>query len=70
MNNHECQKLYRLATLEIDEKKIPERIFDARGAVQKRLQALDLGSNHHAEKRRLDGMLRTLSVLEAESQKR
>src|ERR1700722_18515443 len=43
MNNHECQKLYRLATLEIDEKKIPERIVDARGSRCPRDKKFGLG---------------------------
>lgn len=62
------EEFYRLAAIEVDGKKMPDRIAAARTAVRDRLQDLEHSSNHHAEKRRLNGTLRILNVLETEAQ--
>ena len=56
-----------LAAVEVDGKKVPERVTAVRDAVQGRLQDLEQSSDHHAEKDHLKATLTHLDVLLAES---
>ena len=67
MNNDKWQELYLLATMEVDGKKMPERIATVRKAIRGRLQDLAQSSDHHAEKQTMETTLKSLDTLEAES---
>ena len=66
MNNREWEKLYLLAAIEVDGKKIHARIGLAREAIRERLQALEK-NKHRAEREQLQLTLTRLDVLQAES---
>lgn len=70
MNNSEdWEQLYLLAAVEVNGKKMPERVSAVRHAIQARLQDLAQSSNHHEERHKLWRTLRRLDVLEADAQK-
>ena len=59
------EEIYRSATLEVDPKKMPVSIADARRAIQERLSASP--DIDQMERDRLEQALRSLAVLENES---
>jgi hypothetical protein len=61
-------ELYLKAVLEANEHKMPERISATRGAISRRLEALELDPNHYAERQQIETALRALSLLEVETQ--
>ena len=67
MNNREWERLYLLAAIEVDGKKIHARIVLAREAIRERLQALKQKNKHRAEREQLQLTLTRLDVLQAES---
>ena len=70
MNTREKWKqLYLLAAVEVDGKKMRERIAAVREAIQARLQDLAQSSDPHEERQNLGRTLRKLDVLEADAQK-
>ena len=68
MNNEDWEEDYRFAVLEVDGRKMPERISAARDAIRGRLQEMEGDSDHHEERGRLERALNALKVLTNESQ--
>ena len=68
MNNEGWEEVYRFAVLEVDGRKMPERISAARDAIRGRLRDLQGDSDHHEERDRLEYALNALKVLTTESQ--
>lgn len=66
--SNEWEKIYVLAALEVDRKKMVERLFAARQAIIERFYDLEHKIDHHAESKRLDIALKNLNALEAESE--
>ena len=64
---HKWEEFYRLAALEVDGKKMPERVAAARETIRERLDALSRNGNHHEDRRRLTNALKTLDVLETDA---
>jgi hypothetical protein len=58
---------YLRAALEIDGRKMPERIVAAREAVGGRLKDLENNSDHHAERHEMQSALAALTNLEDET---
>ena len=63
----EWREPYQQALLELDQKKLSERIAAAETAVSNRLRALAGDSNHHAERQAIDDALSSLRVLKRNS---
>ena len=63
------EQLYLRAAVEVDGKKMPQRIAAVRDAIQARLQNLAQSSDHHEERQDLTRTLRKLDDLEADAQK-
>ena len=68
MNHENWKEFYRLAALEVDGGKMPERNSAAREAIAGRLQQMDGASDHRGERNRLEHALNALKVLTTESQ--
>lgn len=68
MNNENWEQVYRLAVLEVDGQKMPERISAARQSIAERLRAIEGDTDHHGERERIDEALRALKRLTTESQ--
>lgn len=68
MSNQNWEEFYRFAVLEVDGRKMPERISAAREQIAKRLREMDGDSDHHEERGRLEHALNALEVLKSESQ--
>lgn len=68
MNNENWEEVYRLAVLEVDGRKMPERISAASDAIRGRLREMEGDSNHHGERGRLEHAVNALKVLAAEAQ--
>jgi hypothetical protein len=51
MNNQNWREVYRLAVLEVDGQKMPERISTARNAIMGRLREIEGDSSDHREER-------------------
>ena len=69
MNNHKWEQLYLLAAVEVDGKKMPDRIVAVREAIKGRLQDLERMTDHRSERRRLNTSLKILDMFEADAQK-
>jgi hypothetical protein len=63
----EWREPYQQALLELDQKKLSERIAAAETAISNRLRAIDGDSNHHAERQAIDDALSSLRVLKRNS---
>ena len=63
MNHENWEEAYRLAALEVDGWKMPERISAAREAMAERLREMQGDSDHHRERERIEGALRALKTL-------
>jgi hypothetical protein len=61
-------ELYVRTVLEVNGRKMPERITATRQAISVRLRELEHDSDHHAERHQIENALRALSVLEIETQ--
>ena len=59
----EWREPYQQALLELDQKKLSERIAAAEMAISNRLRAFAGDSNHHAERQAIDDALSSLRVL-------
>ena len=59
-------QFYKAAVLELDPRKLPERVVAAKDAVQLRLKEIEGDSNHHAERRQIEDALNNLRTLERE----
>jgi hypothetical protein len=57
-------ELYLKAVLEANEHKMPERISATRGAISRRLEALELDPNHYAERQQIESALKAPFMLE------
>ena len=68
MNSENWEETYRLAVLEVDGGKMPERISAARDAIAGRLRAIENNSDHHEERERIEGALRALKTLTTETE--
>lgn len=68
MNNNNWEEIYKFAMLEVDGRKMPERISAAHTAIRGRLQELAGDSDHHEERARLEHALDALEVLTTETQ--
>ncbi len=63
----EWVKSYLRAALEVDVRKMPGRIVDAREAVAERLKDLEGNQDHHAERHEMQAALAALTGLEDET---
>ena len=63
----EWQREYQSALLELDRKKLPERVAVAETAVFKRLQAMAQSSDHQAERQAIEDALASLRVLKRDN---
>jgi hypothetical protein len=63
----EWQEPYQQALLELDQKKLIERIAAAETAISNRLRAIAGDSNHHAERQAIEDALSSLRVLKRNS---
>lgn len=68
MNNKDWEDVYKFAALEVDARKMPERISAAREAIRVRLRELAGDTDHHQERDRLEHALNALTVLTTETQ--
>ena len=68
MNHENWQEVYRVALLEVNGQRMPERISAAHKAIAERLREIEASSDHQAERVRIGDALRALSVLTTESQ--
>jgi hypothetical protein len=68
MKQEKWEKLYTLATLEVDGKRVPDRIVAVSQAIRDRLKDLKQSSEHNAERKRMTTVLERLQALESESQ--
>jgi len=68
-NNENWEESYRLAVLEVDSRKMPERISAARDAIAGRLREMKGDSDHRGERERIEDALRALNVLTTETVK-
>jgi hypothetical protein len=59
----EWREPYQQALLELDQKKLSERIAAVETAISNRLRAIAGDSNHHAERQAIDDALSSLRVL-------
>ena len=59
----EWREPYQQALLELDEKKMSERIAAAETAISNRLRAIAGSSNHHAERQAIDDAISSLRAL-------
>jgi hypothetical protein len=57
------QPEYRAAVVELDRQQLPTRVAEAESAINKRLQAISQGSDHHAEHQAIQDALATLRML-------
>ena len=67
MESENWEELYMHAAMEVDGKKMPERVIAARETIRARLEDLSRSSNHHEERQRLANALERLDVLESEA---
>ncbi|PYX60684.1 MAG: hypothetical protein DMG76_01755 [Acidobacteria bacterium] len=63
----EWREPYQQALLELDQKKLIERIAAAETAISNRLRAIAGDSNHHAERQAIEDALSSLRVLKRNS---
>lgn len=63
----EWQPAYQAALLELDPKRLPERVIAAETAIFNRLQAISGKTDHHAERRAIEDALAGLRVLKRET---
>ena len=59
-------EVYKAAMLELDPRKLPERIVAAKEAVQLRLKEIQGDTDHHAERQQIEDALSSLRILERE----
>ena len=67
-NDENWEEAYRLAVLEVDGQKMPERISVARKAIAGRLQEIEGESDHREEREKLEHALHALGVLTTETE--
>ena len=67
MANEKWEQLYVLAAMEVDGKKMPERIAVVREAIRARSDDLAQSSDHREERQRMKTTLERLDALEAEA---
>jgi hypothetical protein len=63
----EWQEPYQQAVLELDQKKLSERIAAAETAISNRVRTIAGSSNHYAERQAIDDALSSLRVLKRNS---
>ena len=68
MNNKNWEAVYKFAVLEVDGRKMPDRISAARDAFRGRLREMGGDSDHHEERGRLELAMNALKVPTTESQ--
>jgi hypothetical protein len=68
MNHENWEEVYRLAMLEVDSRKMPDRISSARESIAGRLQEVNGYSVDREERDRLEHALNALKILTTESQ--
>jgi hypothetical protein len=68
MNNENWEESYRLAALEVDGQKMPERISAARKAIAGRLREIEGNSDHREERVKLEHALHALKELSTETE--
>jgi len=62
----EWQRQYQAALMELDRKKLPERVLEAENAIFQRLQSLAVSRNGMAERQAIEDALGSLRVLKRE----
>ena len=62
----EWQEQYETALLEVDRKKLPDRVTDAENAIFNRLQSLAGNADHQAERQAVKAALNGLRLLKRE----
>jgi hypothetical protein len=65
--NENWEESYRLAALEVDVRKMPERILTAKHAIARRLEEIESNNERREERKRLDHALDTLKALTSET---
>ncbi len=65
----EWQRPYQAAVLEVDSKKLAERVAEAEAAIFKRLQQLTKSQDGQDERQLIEGAICALRVLKRETQK-
>jgi hypothetical protein len=65
--NQSWQELYMRTILEVNATKMPERVAATRQAIAARLRDLEHDSDHHAERRKMQGAVKALILFEAET---
>lgn len=68
MNSNHWEEIYKFAMLEVDGRKMPERISAADTAIRERLHELAGDSGHCEERARLEHALDALEALAIETQ--
>jgi hypothetical protein len=68
MNHENWEEVYRLAVLEVDRRKMPERISAAREAIAGKLREMQDECKHREERDRLEHVMDALETLRAESE--
>jgi hypothetical protein len=68
MNNENWEESYRLAALEVDGQKMPERISAARKAIAGRLREIEGNSDYREERVQLEHALHALKKLTTETE--
>ena len=63
----EWQRPYQAALLEVDPKKLSQRVEEAEAAIFKRLQQLSEGQDGQAEREVIEGAIHALKILKRES---
>ena len=63
---HTWEDHYMKTILEVNGRKMPERITATRRAIAGRLRDLEHDSDHHTERHKIEDALRALSELEGE----
>lgn len=59
-------EVYKAAVLEVDPRKLPERVVAAKEAVQLRLKEIQGDTDHHTERQQIEDALNNLRTLERE----
>ena len=69
VNHENWEEVYRLAVLEVDRRKMAERISTAREAITGRLREIEGNSDHREERDILEHARNALKVVTTESQR-
>jgi predicted ATPase with chaperone activity len=66
-DNNGWEEVYKEALLEVDSQKVPQRVAAAREAIAGRLRDLEHDSDHHAERSKIEKVLKLLDILASDA---